>query len=298
MKIAITFRGCSMIWLVRNLLVGTALLADAFPAAAAAQFCADTFHMLKQIGKEGYDGSFNLEFGPAPGTPLHPETFTNFLREVDEEPFRKAMAVITNAQAQPALPKYKVFWCTNYERIMMEVAYKNSGFSDQQINRFCDHFRQYANDREQGHSRGYALASLQEYQDASSLRTLSLAAEEFCRRYRIPTKWLRRNTNGESYVIDGPIAWVYGPEAAMGFPPSRVDAQEFDPRVRPILDAARKEVSESPELSKSLESYYRHVQRVLGARHGINWITPLELNPGMHVDFAPQRGRLTNGLSQ
>src|SRR5258706_9971292 len=70
-------------------------------------------------------------------------------------------------------------------------------------------------------------------------------------------------------------------------PVRHVDAQEFDPRVRQILDEVRRQVSESHFGSKSSDLFYNEVKRLLKSKHGIDWFTPLELNKGMHVDFPP-----------
>ena len=68
------------------------------------------------------------------------------------------------------------------------------------------------------------------------------------------------------------------------------DPQEDDPRLHPIFQAVEKEAMESAARIRNKDSmgFYRVVESqkrtILKSKYGIEWKSPSELNPGVHMD--------------
>jgi hypothetical protein len=164
--------------------------------------------------------------------------------------------------------------------------------------------KEYVRSRSTGHTAQYALASLRQ-------RLINRQPEEDGFRERlfeafpyVPRDWVKEDpfkpttpiltnlvVSKAFVVIDGEIAWVYTvPAANRHVGETRVDAQQFDPKLKPKFDAAEAEAKQNLE-KRGIKKGFGYVNRlshevgeILRQKYGIKRRSFRELNPGIIAD--------------
>jgi hypothetical protein len=162
----------------------------------------------------------------------------------------------------------------------------------------------YVRSRGSGHTARYAMDSLKQRLMQTEPETNGFRAKLFETFPYLPRDWVKEDpfksatlssthsTFSQRYVvIDGEVAWVYsvslGSVRAGEF---KVDAQEFDPKLRPAFDAARQEAEENLEkrgIKKGLgyvHLFAAEVDAILWQKYQIKRRGFRELNPGIIAD--------------
>lgn len=67
------------------------------------------------------------------------------------------------------------------------------------------------------------------------------------------------------------------------FPFWKRDARELDPAFAGKLDQVREEVKKTGR--KAPREYYDEMWKLMKQRYNIEWLSPLDLNPGVNIDF-------------
>jgi hypothetical protein len=185
-------------------------------------------------------------------------------------------------------PAYKLFAFWDAHGLTVQPAFKPAAAPASETRLLCDLLERYSALRLSGHSRAYALRSV-EAGGPKEPGAYESVPERLARLHHIPPNYLHKSASDNSYyVIDGPIAWVYNsplPEA------TEQDAREYDPAFRAKLDSARSEVESSAGTPAGARAYYAAVQAIMKRNYGLDWLSPLDLNPGLQIDFAPRRSR-------
>jgi hypothetical protein len=183
------------------------------------------------------------------------------------------------------------------------------GLSKQKADEFFEILKDYVSSRFSGHSREYAFASLGQRLLEPTPEEDGFRARLFEKYPNLPRDWVRPDpfatttpafTNslgrfslaGRRFiVVDGEIAWAYSvPPMDSYFAEVRVDAREFDPKIRPKFDAARQEAEQNLQKKgiKKAFGYVHHleseVDSILIQKYGIKRRNFRELNPGTNVD--------------
>lgn len=226
------------------------------------------------------------------GDELTHSTLTNLVADIDSPQFSNALfKVICEPRTHTTLPAYKVLVCTNcfgHGELTIDLAYRKVSTNATAIESLGDSIRWFVSTRVGGHTFEYSLDSMIELASPSLSNVLFAAEARIRKAHHIPAGWLRHSlTNSMYYVVDGGIAWVY--DTTPPFLPTCEDAQELDPKVRPLLDAARDAVWQAHQGPLNSRIYYDEVKALPKRKYGIKWLSPLDLNPGMIIDFGPRK---------
>jgi hypothetical protein len=210
------------------------------------------------------------------------EQASNVVSEVGSQSFRELVSGGRGGGATNT-PDYRLYAAVESHSIALLMAFtKRTDAAEEAYWKL----RNYTTDRAEGHSVKYAVDAIKERQPRSPARTSDKNAEEsvneadvLVRLFRIPRSWLQRSTNDHSYfVVDGPFVWMYD-----GVTVQKCDARELQADFRKKLDQVTEEVKKAGRLAA--HDYYAEIKRLLKERYDIDWRSPLELNPGMHIDF-------------
>jgi hypothetical protein len=213
---------------------------------------------------------------------------SNLVREAESEDFQQCVTELTNSGSKPIRkPEFRLLVLTNDSKWELGFICASNTLKSPLTRRFVERVTRYFRQRSEGHSREYALASLQEFPVPPT--NFSGTMRDVQRQnYLIPDKWLRDSTNilEPPVIIDGPIAWQLG-QSASGM---RFDAQEFDPKLSATFKAA--EVEAEANLTRNgttkglgyCHVFWQEKQRILRTKHAIKWHTPAELNPNAIFD--------------
>ena len=266
------------------------LLASLLFSAALHTTCGSpvAFYPTFKAMLEGVKG-FGAWSSIVQGDPDRPyEAFTNALAELQSEDFSNTLAgAFSRRLGRARVPDHMLLICTNAfgrGEVTMDLAYRNSPTNASATDLLHDCLDWYIHTRLR-HSLAYSRDSMLELASPTKQRFLFAMEERLARNYHIPPGWLQHSaTNSLFYVVDAPLAWVY--ETEPPYSPTCEDAQEFDPKVRPTLDSAREAVWKRYNGRRPYSRvYYREVQQLLKTHYNINWQSPLDLNPGMIIDF-------------
>jgi len=262
---------------------------------AQVKWCDSGMDAFEEMRKAGLAVAFelNLDYGrnallPHGVVPMFDDFayVSNIVSEVGAPSFRKLLSAANGSRATET-PEYGLFAVIRPQSIELRVTFKEDTATAEAV---YWKLRHYASDRREGHSVAYATDSLKELQlglsserpgndkEAPARRVL-VDKEELAQRFRVPLKWLQQSTNDLSYfVVDGPVAWVYE-----GTSFRKRDARELDPAFLSKLDQVREEVRKTGR--KAPHIYYTEIKKLLKERHDIEWLSPLDLNPGLQIDF-------------
>lgn len=262
------------------------LVAFSLSSLAAIHFYGSAGEMTKATFKEGYSEGFDISINESDRRPLPHNSISNILSEIEDTSFHPLLKeAFLHAGITNKMPEYKLFGYSNDSNKAIGVAYKKSGFTKEEMRLFRRCLERYIGFRLDGHCREYVVTSLKETSTGAVPALSEHDDGVISHFYHIPRKWLQRSTNDNTYfVIDGPIAWVY----QSGFPPFRRDAREYDPKFKTVLDEICHEVSEKGSISAASRPYYKEVQRMLKQKLAIDWMSPLNLNSGLQIDFVPR----------
>jgi hypothetical protein len=217
-------------------------------------------------------------------------TASNILVELGSERFSNTLSIAFSARSAKSVPEHKLLACTSAfgeGELLLDIAFTRAPTNEAAIKLLCDSVRFFVRSRFGGHSYEYSLGSMKELIQPSAIDTPFAIEERLTRRYHIPPGWLKHSlTNDLYYVVDGRLAWSYWPSVDFLM---REDAQEFDPKIRPLIDAAREAVWKEHHGPLSSWEYYHEVKQRLKRDNGIDWLTPTELNKGVVIDFNPRR---------
>jgi len=153
----------------------------------------------------------------------------------------------------------------------------------------------YLKTRLSGHTKAYALASIQKkgIRPAVAEQSLLILLREYP---DVPYSCVKKATRKigidplpratEYHVVDGPIVWVFSVSTQQNSVlVERADAQETDERLAPKFEEARQEARTrleqrgiKPKLGY-VHAYWPELKKVLKEKHGIVWRSRGELNP-------------------
>ena len=178
------------------------------------------------------------------------------------------------------------------------------GLTKEKAQSVADMLDAYVRSRASGHTAKYALDSLKQRLSESRAETNGFLATLFETFPDIPRQWVKEDPSPSPIlsannaipphrfvVIDGEIAWSYsvpvGTGQASGF---KVDAKEFDPKLKPKFDAARKEAEENLA-KRGVKKGFGYVHQlqaeedlILLQKYKITRRSFQELNPGIIID--------------
>jgi len=165
---------------------------------------------------------------------------------------------------------------------------------------------EYVQCRMSGHTAEYALASFRQRSLETRPQTNGYLATLFETFPSLPRDWVKEDPfppatvstpnfiipPKQFVVIDGEVAWTYyvpfgGPRVLQEY---RVDAQEFDPKLRPKFDAAEQEARQNLEkrgVKKGIGYFHRfadEVDTILWQKYRLKRRSFRDLNPGIVVD--------------
>jgi len=165
---------------------------------------------------------------------------------------------------------------------------------------YQDALNDYLKIRLSGHSKAYAIASIQKRGLRHAVADLSLLM--LLRRHPdVPYSWVKRTTrtisprpqsqDTEYLVVDGPVAWVFTVHTQQSIVDvERLDAQAIDETLAPKFNEADKEAQ--PRLEQRgikpklgyVHAYWPELEKVLKEKFGLTWYSPDQLNPSRTYD--------------
>ena len=220
---------------------------------------------------------------------LAPDFLTNILQELSSPAFTALVSEGPSAKkdvdSTEWLPRFRIF---AYVDSLHQVRFSfvtDSKRSSPQFLRFKDRVKFYIHARSEGHTTNYIYAALRETETTNYFLPLGFPRQQK-KIYRIPSAWIQRFEPDKSallsqrfwLVVDGKFAWLYD---SFGFP-KRMDAQEFDPKLKSQFAAAKQEARALLE-KRGIHEFDstilldREVQRILRQKFHIKWFTPEEL---------------------
>jgi hypothetical protein len=225
----------------------------------------------------------------------------NLLKEIQEPGFRKLLTQILQAPDEASLGKMEVkTYGIEIDWIPMD---------DKRITSLQSILEDYFDSRVSGHTTNYAWASLKQRLIQSPPETNAFRATLFQKFPYLPRQWVRvdpfeptaypmseKTISKNFLLIDGEIAWTYlvTPAFPLGSGDVyelKVDAQEFDPKLRPKFQAATKEAEQN--LSQSGfkpgrrgygAALWEEKGRILLRDYGIKCLDYRALNPNIRFD--------------
>jgi hypothetical protein len=271
-----------------------------------ATFASVALITLRTFGEEtlvpGFAGETVLNRGLSRLRLPHNECDT-IAKEVQEQEFRTLLLRIMNLPEGTALKYLVTTQCT--------VQVSTFGLGIEHAESLMDVLSDYARSRASGHTARYALDALKQRLIQIKPETNLFLATLFETFPHLPRQWVKEDpfpsaaprlpaTNSTRLmlpsrrfvVIDGEIAWVYSIPFGNGRAAEeiKVDAQEFDPKLRPAFDAARNEAEQTLDkrgIKKGfgyVHAFEPEVDAILWQKYQIKRRGFWELNPGIIVD--------------
>lgn len=156
--------------------------------------------------------------------------------------------------------------------------------------RFQAQIKNYLRIRLTGHTRDFAVASVQRRSPTSALmRSSKITVLNVYK--EVPDSWLKLWEEAEKpvgyYLVDGELAWTF---RFMGTNISGevVDAQEFDSKLKDVFADTRKKAEANltargvvPRLGYC-HAYWAELKKVLREDYKIRWWCPTDLNAGVY----------------
>jgi len=217
-------------------------------------------------------------------------------KEVQEQEVRKLLLRILKLPEDTALRYLVSEHC--------DVQVSTFGLKKEAAESLAAVLSDYVRSRGGGHTARYAVDSLKQRLVQTKPETNGFRAALFATFPYLPRDWVKEDpfqsatlspTNStfsqRFVVIDGEVAWTYSvPLGSVRAWESRVDAQEFDQKLRPAFDAARQEAEQNLEKRgiKKGFGYVHHfaaeVDAILWQKYQIKRRGFRELNPGIIFD--------------
>jgi hypothetical protein len=235
--------------------------------------------------------------GPWLGIKLSHNGCDTIAKEVLEQEVRQLLIRILKVPEDTALKYLVGGHC--------DVQVSTFGLKKEDAESLVDVLSDYVGSRASGHTTRYALDSLNQRLMQPKAETNGFRATLFETFPYLPRDWVKEDPFQSAtvslsnstlspkrfVVIDGEIAWTYSvPIGGWRAWESKVDAQEFDPKLRPKFDAARKEAEQNLErrgIKKRLgyvHLFEAEVDSVLWQKYQIKRRGFRELNPGITAD--------------
>jgi hypothetical protein len=238
-----------------------------------------------------FTNGFEMECAKGLSNSLRPPLFiTNLFEELRSSAF-DAMIMQEHGHLLNPQP-FAVAVCDGNDRMAVDIR-ANFPVDPKRSPEWVNRFRFYVASRFGGHSTNYIAAALQEESSGTNV-TLPIGFPTVLKdKYRIPSKWIERNTSKlsrldlglplEPGMVEPNDLWVVRDQKFAyvfyildGIPFSqRRDPIEYEPRYSAQFDAAIKEASSATSHRALLD---REVQQVLERKFGIMWVLPEELN--------------------
>lgn len=204
---------------------------------------------------------------------------SNLVTQLQMSKFRELLTnAFLAAKLTNSFPEYKCFACDMGGSVALHVATRTER-SDAALTLVERGLDCYVSLRQDGHTAVYATAAVRAAGLPPADALGETEADRVARGFGVPPGWMRKSTKENLfYVIDGPTAWTHGDA-----PFRKMDAREFDPEFKAKLDLISSEVLKGGSMSGA--DYYDQVKWRMQRQHGLSWLSPLDLNEGVHIDI-------------